>query len=238
MPACGWIALYEHPAVGLWKQDELQKRLLNAAASDDVEAAQGCLQHGAAAAWVSVERGGQSALHVAADKGSEAVLRELLKRVGRNIEVVKARDGRGWTPLHWAAHRGHTAVATLLVRAVTAPGTLELPRQRSTDRVGFAVPSSRTQAKVWDNNHGAIHVTANDDCLVGCDRCSPGKCLPPEFVVERERSMATAPLSTTITRPSCLSSRRLALLTLAWVATWSRPCPRGRRGARYVPLLG
>ncbi|XP_047101843.1 protein phosphatase 1 regulatory subunit 27-like [Schistocerca piceifrons] len=45
--------------------------------------------------------------------GGTAVARLLL----RATADPNARDGRGWTPLHWAAANGHAEVAAVLLEA-------------------------------------------------------------------------------------------------------------------------
>jgi hypothetical protein len=53
----------------------------------------------------------RTALHWAAVRGHEAVVRLLLDK-GADIET---RDGNGWTALHWAAKWGHEAMVRLLL---------------------------------------------------------------------------------------------------------------------------
>jgi ankyrin repeat protein len=57
------------------------------------------------------DEGGASALHHAASEGKESVVRSLL-HAGAN---PLSKDGKGWTPLHYAAANGHIAVAILLI---------------------------------------------------------------------------------------------------------------------------
>jgi len=59
---------------------------------------------------------GKSVLHLAARGGHENIVRLLLLNIVADINV---RDTRGWTAMHHACHRGHTAVIELLLRCGT-----------------------------------------------------------------------------------------------------------------------
>ena len=68
------------------------------------------------------EKGGRTALFMAAEAGNAAVVALLLK-TGRGVDVNVAKEG-GWTSLHVAAEHNHAAVLRLLL-AGTDTGTAD-----------------------------------------------------------------------------------------------------------------
>lgn len=70
---------------------------------------------------------GKTSLHEAAERGDEGLIRELLSR---NKAMITARDQRGWTPLHAAAHKGKTESVLMLVQN-GAPVDVEDSSERS-----------------------------------------------------------------------------------------------------------
>ncbi|CAM6016295.1 unnamed protein product, partial [Sphagnum balticum] len=56
----------------------------------------------------------RSALHYIAEEGSEKLLKRLLEKCPAGISVTGV-DCHGFTPLHLAVRRGHTAVVELLL---------------------------------------------------------------------------------------------------------------------------
>ncbi|KAG5466302.1 hypothetical protein LSCM4_01448 [Leishmania orientalis] len=54
-------------------------------------------------------------LHHAAFSGNNAFVKAILARSGIQNVAIDAADGEGWTPLHYAADRGHADVVTALL---------------------------------------------------------------------------------------------------------------------------
>ncbi|KAG5466847.1 hypothetical protein LSCM1_01024 [Leishmania martiniquensis] len=54
-------------------------------------------------------------LHHAAFSGNNAFVKAILDRSGTQQVDIDAADGEGWTPLHYAADRGHADVAASLL---------------------------------------------------------------------------------------------------------------------------
>ncbi|CAJ1034812.1 Ankyrin repeats (3 copies)/Ankyrin repeats (many copies)/Ankyrin repeat, putative [Leishmania lindenbergi] len=54
-------------------------------------------------------------LHHAAFSGNMAFVKAILDRSGTQQVMIDAADREGWTPLHYAADRGHTQVAAALL---------------------------------------------------------------------------------------------------------------------------
>lgn len=52
-------------------------------------------------------------LHIAAERGNEAMVKFLIEQGGE----PNAKDDMGWTPLHLAVEQGHQAIACRLLEA-------------------------------------------------------------------------------------------------------------------------
>jgi ankyrin repeat protein len=61
------------------------------------------------------DRDGQTALHAAAFRGYEAVVRLLVEQFGAGKGLESAQDRSGQTALHCAAMGGHEAIVGLLI---------------------------------------------------------------------------------------------------------------------------
>ncbi len=67
---------------------------------------------------------GQTPLHLAAESGSLVWAESLIKR---DQNLVNSRDGRGWSPIHHAAHNGHREMVDMLLKS----GSYALPRDKT-----------------------------------------------------------------------------------------------------------
>jgi ankyrin repeat protein len=95
---------------GQLSQKELDRHLLEAAEEGNEAEARALVEAGARGAAANGE--GETALHVAAQRGDEGLVRLLLP-----VSDPNARQRSGWTPLMEAVHRRHPECASLLLPA-------------------------------------------------------------------------------------------------------------------------
>ncbi|KAL8653974.1 MAG: hypothetical protein Q9210_001781 [Variospora velana] len=92
-------------AIGKW----LKKSFFDAVTDGSIQALKSHLANGASVTWV--DHRGRSPLHIAASRGYDDVVEELVRAGG----ALEARDTKGATPLHDAARGGHASTVEILI---------------------------------------------------------------------------------------------------------------------------
>ncbi|KAL8990426.1 MAG: hypothetical protein Q9177_000913 [Variospora cf. flavescens] len=92
-------------AIGKWLKD----LFFDAVADGSIEALKSHLANGASVTWV--DHRGRSPLHIAASRGYDDVVEELVRAGG----ALEARNTKGATPLHDAARGGHASTVEMLI---------------------------------------------------------------------------------------------------------------------------